>query len=90
MSTAEAITETDAAPALPAPRLRWAAIIWGTVCAAIAGYGLWTLTSADRRDALRMWVTELTVASAIAYGLLAVGALVVILGLIGLLRRAQR
>ena len=72
------------------PRLRGAAIIWGLVFAALAGWALWILADAVRVAAARESLETVSPAALGAYGVLAVGALVVILGLIGLLRRAQR
>lgn len=90
-ATAAASAEaSDAASALPAPRTRWAAIIWGAVFAGIAAWALWTFGDVERRAGVLQWIGELSVASGVAYGLLALGALVLILGLIGVLRRAQR
>lgn len=80
----------DAASALPAPRTRWAAIIWGLVFAGIAAWALWAFSDPERRTEVAGWIGDLTVASAIAYGVLALGSLVLILGLSGILRRVQR
>lgn len=80
----------DAAPALPAPRTRWAAIIWGAVFAAIALWALRVFGDVEGRVALALWVGGLTPASVVGYLVLALGALVLILGLAGVLRRVQR
>lgn len=78
-----------AAPALR-PRTRWAGIVWGLVLAAVAAAGIW-LASADGRIAeLSAWVQELTPATAVGYGILIIGGLLLVTGLVGLLRRAQR
>ena len=80
----------DAAPILPAPRTRWAAIIWGAVFAAIALWALRVFGDVEGRIALAMWIGGLTPASAVGYLVLALGTLVLVLGLIAVLRRAQR
>ncbi|WP_233279130.1 hypothetical protein [Microterricola pindariensis] len=72
------------------PRIRWAAIVWGLLFAAIAAGTLLTLLSPERRDAFAAWAVSLSPTTVTLYGLLAVGALVLVLGLVGLLRRAQR
>ncbi|RLK47886.1 hypothetical protein [Microbacterium telephonicum] len=90
--------ESDAAPAeaetaSAAPlraRTRWAGIVWGLVFAGLAAAGLWLTASDGRADDLAAWISGLDVATAVGYGLLAVGALVLVTGLVGLLRRAQR
>lgn len=89
-----------AAPAMPrseagtqsptAPRTRWASIIWGLVFAAVAVAGIWTLSVESRRDDLTTWIGTLTPGTLGGIALLAVGALVLVLGAIGLIRRAQR
>lgn len=88
---AGADTPSDAAgTGYPAPRTRWAAILWGVTFAAIAVWGLWTFSDDARRTATHDWAIGLTPASAVAYALLATGALLVLLGSAALLRRAQR
>lgn len=86
VETAEAETEVDA---LPRPRTRWAGIVWGLVFAALAITGLTLATSPDP-EALATWVQNVEVSALIGYGLLAFGALLLVIGLVGLLRRAQR
>lgn len=71
-------------------RTRWAGIVWGLVFVALAAAGLWLTSAEGRADELAAWVAGLDTATAIGYGLLAVGALVLVTGLVGLLRRAQR
>lgn len=91
--------ETTAFPVHPAPttdagacrpRTRWAAIIWGAVFAAIAAAALWVTVSPDRRTALADWTVSLSPAAIAAYGVLAIGAIALVAGLVGILRRAQR
>ncbi|MDT0158314.1 hypothetical protein Q9R19_11810 [Microbacterium sp. ARD32] len=88
----EQLDTADAAPAAsaPPPRTRWAAIVWGLCFAAIAWFGIWMLSGADRRDCVTDWFATLNPGTITAFVLLAVGALVLITGLVGLLRRAQR
>lgn len=72
------------------PRTRWAAIVWGSVLAAIAGVALWITVSSDRREALADWIVELSPAAAGAYIVLVIGALALVAGVVGIARRAQR
>ncbi|ALJ19155.1 hypothetical protein [Microbacterium sp. No. 7] len=86
------VTADGAAPAteLSRPRTRWAAIIWGLVFAVLAAAGL-ALANAPRPiDRLSEWVQQVEPVSLTAYGLLVVGGLVLVTGLVGLARRAQK
>jgi len=82
-------TEDPAEATLPRPRTRWAAIVWGLVFATIAVGGVWLTAAPPRLDAALAWIGDLDAGGAVAYGLLAVGALLLVGGLVGLLRRAQ-
>ncbi|MBN6192187.1 hypothetical protein JQN58_35470 [Aneurinibacillus sp. BA2021] len=75
---------------ITAPRTRWAAIIWGVVLAAIAGAALWVLADDDRRAALADGVATLTPATILTVVLLSAGALLLVGGAAGLVRRVQR
>lgn len=81
---------TVAEPALPRARTRWAGIVWGLVLAAVAGAGIWLASAPGRVDDLSGWVARLSLGTAIGFGMLALGALLLIAGIVGLLRRAQR
>lgn len=72
------------------PRTRWAAIIWGAFFAALALGALWMFARPEGRRDLSDWIMSLTPGAVTAYSLLAVGALVLVVGLVGLVRRAQR
>lgn len=74
----------------PAPRTRWAAIVWGLFFAGLAFAGIWLLSDAQRRDGVTDWLAGLAPATIVAVSLLAVGVLVLVAGLAGLLRRMQR
>lgn len=90
---AQGATEAVAATASvrpSGPRTRWAGIIWGLVLAAIAAFGLWILTDADRHAGFTARLLELTPAAVVAYSVLVIGAFALIAGLVGLVRRAQR
>lgn len=81
--------ETTDAQALR-PRTRWAAIIWGVALAAVAALALWITVSPDRRTALADWSLSLSPAAIGAYVALAIGAIALIAGLVGIVRRVQR
>ncbi len=72
------------------PRVRWAAIVWGLLFAATAAGTLAVLVDRERRDAFAEWMFALSPTTAALYALLGLGALVLVAGLAGLLRRAQR
>lgn len=83
-------TPDAASTPLPAPRIRWAAVVWGLVLAGIAATALWIVSASERREAFVEWMLSLSVSAAVAYAVLAVGALVLVGGLVGMTRRAQR
>ena len=72
------------------PRTRWAAIVWGLVFAALASGALYVVLSPQHRLELIEWVTSLEPTTLALYGALAIGVIVLLFGLVGLLRRAQR
>ncbi|MGP3535784.1 hypothetical protein ACTU3I_13380 [Microbacterium sp. RD1] len=78
------------APSLPRPRTRWAAVVWGVALGATAALGLWILLDPSRRSGIADWTLGLTPLSASAYLVLAIGLLVLVTGVGGLARRAQR
>lgn len=81
--------QTDTDTGVTRPRTRWAAIVWGLVFAALAVAGIQLVSSPVRFDQMLDWFVALTLPAVIAYALLAVGVLVLVAGLVGLLRRAQ-
>jgi len=72
------------------PRTRWAAILWGVVLGAIAIGALRVLLSPGGTEAFVDWLVGLTPLTVVAYAILAVGGLLLVAGLAGLARRAQR
>ncbi|WP_127476912.1 hypothetical protein [Microbacterium sulfonylureivorans] len=84
--------ESPATP--PAPRVRWAGIVWGAVFALIAVTALWVLAEASRLAAVHEWLLTLSPAElhpgwVIGIVVLAGGLLLLILGGVALLRTAQ-
>lgn len=87
---APAVVPAAATATVVPPRTRWAAIVWGLFLAALAAVALWILADGDRRDAVTVWVAGMGTPTAVAVALLAIGVLLLVAGLAGLLRRTQR
>lgn len=77
-------------PTPSTPRTRWAAIIWGAVFVAISVSAIALLVDGNHGEVVGEWVMSLTPASITAIALLAIGAVILICGAIGLIRRLQR
>ncbi|WP_060916326.1 hypothetical protein [Microbacterium oleivorans] len=94
MTDASTVPLGELAPASPAsptgPRVRWAAIVWGLTFAAMAAAGYAFISSPATMRALTDTIAAADLASAIAVGLLLVGALLAIAGVAGRLRVGQR
>jgi len=88
--TVDEASDAPSTSAGPGPRTRWAGIVWGLVLGALAAAGIWLAAGEGRIDDLVAWTQTLTSAMVVGYAVLAIGALVLVLGLVGLLRRAQR
>ncbi|GAA3029729.1 hypothetical protein [Microbacterium dextranolyticum] len=80
------------APAAPlgAPRVRWAGIVWGLVLAGVASAAVWMTSSPAGVDGLVDTARGVTPGMLVAVAPLTLGGLVLVTGLVGLLRRAQR
>jgi hypothetical protein len=72
------------------PRVRWAGIVWGSFFAALAVAGLWLQADGSRRDAAARWIVTAEPPTFIAVAVLAVGIVLLVAGIAGMLRRAQR
>ena len=81
---------TTTAETITPPRTRWAAIIWGLLFAAIAAISLWALTDEGRRDGIADGLLAMTPATVTTIALLSLGVLLLVGGVAGLVRRAQR
>ena len=84
------LAEAPTTASAPPPRTRWAAIVWGLCFAAIAWFGIWMLSDRERHDSVTDWLASLNPGTITAFALLTLGALVLISGLVGLIRHAQR
>jgi hypothetical protein len=72
------------------PRIRSGAIAWGLIVMATAGGVLFALADPARRAAFTAWLTTLTPGGAILVGVIALGTLLLLLGVLAVIRRAQR
>lgn len=86
---------TDAArgsgrPARTTPRVRWAGIVWGLIFAAAGWFAAWTLLAQERRAAFSGWVLSLDGGGWAVVGALALGALLLVIGLSQALKAATR
>ncbi|MCK2037807.1 hypothetical protein KZC51_16895 [Microbacterium sp. SSW1-49] len=89
-STADSASASAASAEPTPPRTRGAAIVWGLLFAAIAAFGIWTLTDDDRRASTADWITTLTPNTVYSLVLLTIGVLILVSGAVGLIRHAQR
>jgi hypothetical protein len=71
------------------PRIRWAGIVWGAFFTALAVAGLWLQADGSRRDAAARWIVTAEPPTFIAVAVLAVGIVLLVAGIAGMLRRAQ-
>ncbi len=72
------------------PRIRFGAIAWGLIVCGVAVWVLFTLLTPGARTQFNDWVVTLTPADLGIIAVLVSGGLVLLLGLLGLARRAQR
>ena len=73
----------------PRPTVRWGAMVWSLLFAATAATTLWSLDPA-RREVAAAWLQALDPLTAMLYALVALGGLIALFGLVGLLRRGER
>lgn len=84
-------TEDTAFPSPPArPRVRWAGVVWGLAFATLAVAGIVLTRSPDAYGGLLEWVTAISIPTLIATALLTAGAAILVAGIVGMLRHAQR
>jgi hypothetical protein len=77
-------------PVRTTPRVRWAGIIWGLVFAVAGWFTIWTLLAEDRRAAFSQWILSLDGGGWAIVGALALGALLLVIGLSQGLKAATR
>ena len=72
------------------PRIRWGAIVWGLIVCAIAGATLAVTSEGERREGFALWLTRLTPGGIWLIVVLLAGGILLLLGLLAAIRRAQR
>lgn len=72
------------------PSIRWGGVVWGAILVVFALTMLWIVSARTRLVAAELWLQSLTPASAWTLGLVAAGAIIVILALLAVVRSAQR
>ena len=89
MSTETVTTERIDTP-LPRPRIRVGAVVWGLIVTAVGAGALYLYSTPERRQAALDWVLSLTPFGFLIVGLAALGALIFVIGIVVLIRDAQR
>lgn len=72
------------------PTVRWGALVWALLFGSVGAFALWTLVDPARRDDAVWWAIGLHPTMAVLYGLIAVGVIVALFGIVGLIRRGER
>jgi len=78
-----------AASAHPRPTVRWGALVWSLLFGALAGTALWLMLDPDRLDATGEWLATLSPLAAALYALVALGVILALFGIVGLIRRGE-
>lgn len=86
----ETETMTEQLTVHPRPRIRWGAIAWGLIAGGIAATILYILGDAGRSEGFSTWLITLSGGAIVLILVLAAGALTLLLGLLAVIRRAQR
>ena len=88
------LTEAPAAPAtddaLPRPRIRTGAVLWGLLLIAIAAVALWTVADPGRREAAAEAVVALDGFGWTVVGVVAFGGILTLIALAAVIRQFQR
>lgn len=72
------------------PTVRWGALVWALLFGATAAATLWIIIEPARRDAVGEWLATLSPLAAALYAIVAVGVIVALFGIVGLIRRGER
>jgi len=72
------------------PTIRWGALVWALLFGTVAALALWVLVDPVRREAAVWWAIGLQPMMTVLYGLVAIGVVVVLFGIVGLIRRGER
>ncbi|WP_022891447.1 hypothetical protein [Agromyces subbeticus] len=85
-----ASVDTSVASAAARPTVRWGAIVWALLYGSAAATTLWILIDPSRRDSVGGWLTTLSPLTATLYAVVALGVIVALFGIVGLIRRGER
>ena len=85
---AESLSPTE--PRVQRPRIRSGAIVWGLIVSATAVFLLAIVTSPANSAAFSTWTGSLGWGGAILAGVIALGAFILIMALLSVIRGAQR
>jgi hypothetical protein len=77
-------------PTAPRPIIRWGGVVWGALFAAFGAAVLWMLATPGARDGVIQWTRSLGPWGAGIIGLIALGALILVLGIVSAANKAQR
>lgn len=72
------------------PRIRWGAIVWGLIVCVIAATTLQVTRTSESREGFVLWLTRLTPGGIWLIVVLVAGGILLLLGLLAAIRRAQR
>lgn len=72
------------------PTVRWGALVWALIFGGTAALTLWILVDPARRLAADAWIAGLNPLAAWLSALIAVGVIVALFGVVGLIRRGER
>jgi hypothetical protein len=89
MPLTEQVAQTATEPRVPRPRIRWGAIVWGLIVATVAVATLAITRTAESREDFALWLTQLGPAGLWLVAVLAAGGILLLLGLLAAIRRAQ-
>jgi type II secretory pathway component PulF len=87
-ATTPVAASQSAAP--PRPPVRWGGVVWGLLLVVFPTAVLFVLSAPERLAAVEVWLAALTPGTAWALWLAAIGLLIVVFSLLGVIRSAQR
>ena len=90
IDTEETVVDAAPANALPRPRIRVGAVLWGLVLVALAVAVLWAVANPARRSAALETVLTLSPLGWAVVVLVTLGATITLLALAAVIRRLQR
>jgi hypothetical protein len=90
MMSTETVTVERIDTPLPRPRIRVGAVVWGLIVTGVGAGALYLYSSPERRQAAIDWVLSLTPFGFLIVGFAALGALIFVIGIVVLIRDAQR